>query len=181
MHNRNHNQEEDTYQCRHIHTDGRRCGSPCLRHEPFCYFHHTSRRPIEDAPARKARLGTFAFPGVAELSDRSGIQLALAQVLERIASNDLDPRRAGLLLYGLQIAALNLPKPSPKAVDIYVEEVVEDPALGTLAHAATIEELTPRSEATRILDDLLGDEPERYPLSRTSCPSSRPSPQHLHW
>jgi hypothetical protein len=31
--------------CRHIHTSGRRCGSPALRGEPFCYHHHTTRRP----------------------------------------------------------------------------------------------------------------------------------------
>jgi hypothetical protein len=44
--------------------------------------------------------------------DRSAIQLAIGEVLRRIASNDIDPHRAGLLLYGLQIASLNLPKPA---------------------------------------------------------------------
>ena len=31
--------------CRHIHTSGSRCGSPALRGESFCYYHHTTRRP----------------------------------------------------------------------------------------------------------------------------------------
>ena len=31
------------YRCRHIFIDGRRCGSPSLRREPFCYYHHTTR------------------------------------------------------------------------------------------------------------------------------------------
>ncbi len=40
--------EPKRYQCRHIFTDGHRCGSPCLRHEDFCYYHHTTRRPVQD-------------------------------------------------------------------------------------------------------------------------------------
>ena len=57
-----------------------------------------------------------------------GIQLAIADVLQRIASNDIDPRRAGLLLYGLQIASLNLPKPSATPQPfVPVDDTVEDP------------------------------------------------------
>ena len=33
------------FQCRHIHAAGRQCGSPALRNEQFCYFHHTTRLP----------------------------------------------------------------------------------------------------------------------------------------
>ena len=93
---KDYDRSEDTrFQCRHIFPDGHRCGSPCLRSEELCYYHHTTRRPIQDAAARKARLGTFEFPGPDQLADRSGILHAIALVLERIASNDLDPRRAG--------------------------------------------------------------------------------------
>src|SRR5258708_40196450 len=45
--------------------------------------------------------------------DRSAIQRSIGEVLLRIARNEIDPKRAGLLLYGLQIASLNLP-PVPK-------------------------------------------------------------------
>jgi hypothetical protein len=44
-----------------------------------------------------------------DLEDRASIQLSIAEVLSRLAANDLDPKRAGLLLYGLQIASCNLP------------------------------------------------------------------------
>jgi hypothetical protein len=30
------------YQCRHIFTDGRRCASPCLSQQEFCYYHPPS-------------------------------------------------------------------------------------------------------------------------------------------
>jgi hypothetical protein len=104
------NEVPKQYQCRHIFTDGHRCASPCLRDEEFCYYHHTTRKPFANPTQRRSRRSTFHLP-LPDLNDRSGIQLAIGQVLQRIASNDIDPRRAGLLLYGLQIASLNLPKP----------------------------------------------------------------------
>jgi hypothetical protein len=100
------------YQCRHIFTDGHRCGSPCLRGEDLCYYHHTTRKPIADPQQRRGRRSTFDLPLP---EDRSAIQQSIGEVLQRIASNDIDPRRAGLLLYGLQIASLNLPNPPPTA------------------------------------------------------------------
>ena len=37
--------EPKKYYCRHIFTDGHRCGSPALRNQHFCYYHHATRRP----------------------------------------------------------------------------------------------------------------------------------------
>ena len=34
------------YLCRHIFTDGHRCGSRALLHENFCYYHHAHRKPV---------------------------------------------------------------------------------------------------------------------------------------
>ena len=93
-----------------IFTDGRRCGSPCLRGEDLCYYHHTTRKPVADATPQDPR-STFDLPLP---EDQSAIQLSIGQVLQRIAANEIDPRRAGLLLYGLQIASLNLPKQPPR-------------------------------------------------------------------
>ena len=76
------------YQCRHIFTDGRRCGSACLRHEEFCYYHHTTRRPAENPHQRRTRRTTFDLPLP---EDRSAIQHSIGEVLRRIASNDIDP------------------------------------------------------------------------------------------
>src|SRR5882724_2317706 len=120
------------YQCRHIFTDGHRCGSPCLRHEELCYYHHTTRRPIENPRERRARQSAFDLP---QPEDRSAIQCSIGEVLQRIARNEIDPRRAGLLLYGLQIASLNLPPAPRKPVREIepVEEIVLDPKLGILA------------------------------------------------
>jgi len=37
--------------CHHLFPDQHRCGSPALRNEPFCYFHHPERKPTR-APRR---------------------------------------------------------------------------------------------------------------------------------
>ena len=33
------------YLCRHVHTNGNRCGSPALRAQNFCYYHDRTRLP----------------------------------------------------------------------------------------------------------------------------------------
>jgi hypothetical protein len=184
--------EPTLFQCRHIFTDGRRCASPALRnsslptaHEPFCYFHHTTRRPAPAPKTRRARaadarLGsrsTFTLPRPCELSERSGIQLAIGQVLERIASNSLDPRRAGLLLYGLQIASLNLPKdPAPQSLDsTTVTELTLDPVLGPLAPPATLDQSLPKGSAQLLLEKLCYAEATRPLAPENPNPSSLPS------
>ena len=162
------------YQCRHIFTDGRRCASPCLRQQEFCYYHHTTRRPVADPRQRRSRRSTFDLP---HPEDRSAIQSSIGEVLRRIASNDIDPRRAGLLLYGLQIASINLPRPNrstrqssfngrsryngPTIRDeedtpetTLVEEIIVDPKLGTIAPRAEVVE---KEERLSIVGQLLRD------------------------
>jgi len=149
------------YQCRHIFTDGHRCGSPCLRSENLCYYHHTTRRPAQNPHTRHARRSTFELPLP---EDRSAIQHSIGQVLQRIAANDIDPRRAGLLLYGLQIASLNLPKqqPTAKSAPETVEEITTDPELGLLAPPAEVGHATKRKSAVaQLLEKILEDEAAR--------------------
>ena len=44
------------------------------------------------------------------VEDTASIQLALIDVLQALAANQLDTKRAGLLLYGLQVASANAAK-----------------------------------------------------------------------
>jgi len=154
-------EEPKRYQCRHIFTDGRRCGSPSLRHEELCYYHHTTRRPVEKPRTREPH---FDLPLP---EDRSAIQSAIGQVLQRIARNEIDPKRAGLLLYGLQIASLNLPReaaPTPKssraAEPDLVEEVIADPIYGPLAPRAELGQTKHQSVIQALLENLRDDPPE---------------------
>jgi hypothetical protein len=165
------------YQCRHIFTDGRRCASPCLRQQEFCYYHHTTRKPVADPGQRRSRRSTFylALP-----EDRSAIQASIGQVLQRIAANEIDPRRAGLLLYGLQIASLNLPKiqtPNKSAaVPQTVEEITIDPELGVLAPRAEVSKATERkSTVAKLIERIMQEEPPA-PFRHTRQTEQQPAP-----
>jgi len=92
-------------QCRHVLLSGLRCGSPALQKEYFCYYHHSTRKPVENLRERRAHQSTFVLPA---LEDRTSIQLALGEILARIADHTLDTKRAGLLLQTLQVAKSNL-------------------------------------------------------------------------
>jgi hypothetical protein len=155
MHGTQSNPKPARFACRHIFTDGRRCASFCLRGEEFCYYHHNSRRPvpIQEIQHRKLHREEFRLPN---LEDRSAIQAAISEVLQRIAANEIDPRRAGLLLYGLQIASLNLPRPDPTAKPAkMVEEVVEDPTYGPIApRCERHKKIKPLGAAAQLLSDL---------------------------
>ena len=87
--------------CHHLHPTGRRCGSPALRGEQFCFFHHPTRRP----PTRKAARIPFDVPPI---TDPEKLQITLSEIIRRLADNTLDTKRASLLLVTLQMAKANL-------------------------------------------------------------------------
>ena len=167
------------YQCRHIFTDGHRCGSPCLKREQFCYYHHTTRRPAGNTRARGPEQAEF---DISIPEDRSAIQSAIGEVLRRIARNEIDPKRAGLLLYGLQIASLNIARQTEPTRDTApVEEITADPELGTLAPTA---EITPPSQrkgfAATLLEEFRRQQQEAQPAAKkpqwaSGDPSAKPA------
>jgi hypothetical protein len=90
--------------CTHVFDDHHTCGSPALRGERLCYFHHPDRKPVQNPYARRARRG-FHLPAP---TNRHELQHALGEIIQRLASNRLDTQRASLLLYSLQIAGQSL-------------------------------------------------------------------------
>ena len=111
------------FQCRHIFTDGHRCGSKCLRDQDFCFYHHSARKPKPIPDLYRDSQSSFELPAP---EDRSAIQAGIGLVLQRIASGCLDSKRAGLILYGLQIASLNLPRATPSSEESVVEVTLDD-------------------------------------------------------
>ncbi len=162
---------ENRFQCRHVFTDGHRCQSPALRQENFCYYHHTTRKPVpkQELAKRKSRRATLHIPLP---EDRSAIQHSIGQVLQLLGSNELDTKRAGLLLYGLQIASQNLPKPNPKAYPWpTVDEITED---GLAPVAEFREDNQPKSEAERMVEEWISGRDEH---SQTQ-PANLSEPNH---
>ena len=90
-------------ECRHIMPSREKCHAAALRGTPYCYFHTRVHRVAKAKPEPK-----YAPLKLPVLEDRSAIQLALAQILDALASARIDSKQAGLLLYGLQIASTNI-------------------------------------------------------------------------
>jgi len=84
----NNDQPDNDYQCHHIFPDNARCGSPRMRNEQFCYYHHDSRRPVVRPHERLARRSTFSL---FTPTNYDAIQESLGELLIRIAANDIDP------------------------------------------------------------------------------------------
>ncbi len=93
-------------ECRHIMTDGNKCHAMALREKPYCFFHMRVHRVVAESkkPSKaKDRKFEFAFP-----DSQVSIQLSIFQLLNAIGSSQIDPKRAGQLLYCLQIATQNV-------------------------------------------------------------------------
>ena len=78
--------------------NGRKCHSPALRGKPFC-FHH-AKLHFRNGATRKPR----DLPQSA-IEDLRGIQAAVNNAITALSSPLIDTRRAGLLIYGLHLAA----------------------------------------------------------------------------
>lgn len=90
-------------ECRFIKANGLKCQSPALRGWPFCYFHARTRVVV---PRRK-RFAEKPFE-LTPPENADAFQAALCEILDAIASSRITPKRAGTLLYGLQLAQKTL-------------------------------------------------------------------------
>jgi len=106
----------DAPRCQHVKADGTRCGSPALTQRPYCYAHAQMLRPAQP-------LGPLPA-----LEDANGIQCALMQVADALVRDQIDYKRAALLLYALQIASANLKRVrfEPFMPDDVVRDVLAD-------------------------------------------------------
>ncbi len=103
--------------CAHIKADGIRCGSPALRGRSFCYFHHHN---ADHRPRRQTRSVNVPFP-----EDAASVQVGLYNVMLAIIDRRIEERRAGQLLWALQIAASHSGK-LPFERHIYMSQSVTE-------------------------------------------------------
>jgi len=138
--------------CRHIRTNGLRCRAFALKDKPFCYphekanAHHRNLKPepdrsivihsqhddpdflrknplVADYYDLKPKALHLEFP---PLEDRQSIQVALSMLLTALAQDRIDAKRAGPLLYGLQVASANAKTLIPSADSNSIREVIVD-------------------------------------------------------
>ena len=118
--------------CRHVKINGRQCKSPALTGSPLCYFHaklHKRHRKLRDSAPENAEAATGSLVGLPEtgpitpknvvaaqaslrlalpaLEDADSVQVSISLVIAALASGQIEPSRARVLLYGLQLASAN--------------------------------------------------------------------------
>jgi hypothetical protein len=84
--------------CSRIKTGGTQCGSPKMKDHIYCFTHYQ----MLDARAEKLVLPP--------LEDANAIQTAVMLVQRALIDDEITEKKAGLLLYSLQIAAANVDK-----------------------------------------------------------------------
>ena len=84
-------------ECRHILPTGRKCHSPALRVKSYCY-HHMKLQFRRWGSRDPKTLKTIAHESL------SSLQTAVAEALTSLRSPLTDPKRAAVILYGLNLA-----------------------------------------------------------------------------
>jgi hypothetical protein len=89
-------QADQAPRCQWVKDDGTPCGSPKMRKGDFCFAH---MQMMEMRPKK------LQLPAV---EDANAIQMAIMEVQRALIDDEITEKKAGLLLYSLQIAAANL-------------------------------------------------------------------------
>lgn len=156
--------------CSHVRTNGTVCQSPALRESNFCYFHQRERqRQHNFRQARTVKLSTktparddmdaeilesLALP---VLEDAAAIQVAASVLIKAVTSNHITERRAGLALYALQIAALNLPRVRLNLYDTDAIAATDPEPIDKLVSFEPVDQQSLASAAMGIGKDDVGD------------------------
>jgi hypothetical protein len=101
--------------------NGTQCGSPALRWRRLCFFHDRINRERAKIAKDTTAQRRFDLP---LLEDANSVQVAVMKVMQMLGSGRMDHRTAGLMLYALQTASINLRKADFEASD--ATEVVID-------------------------------------------------------
>lgn len=122
--------QADIRRCQHIKANGTQCGSPALRKEAWCFYHRESRpERVEVRGENGQACGQVLVP---VFEDAGSIQTMVRQVVMLVLEGKIDSKKAGTVLYGLQIASSNLKRmeaerPRPTQVVVDTEKVAETP------------------------------------------------------
>ena len=92
--------------CQHIKMSGDRCRASALRDQRFCRFHNCCGPvQVDVSPSAAEPAAPFFLP---VLEDATSIQATITQICEHLLHRRLDAKKAGVLLYAMQVASSNL-------------------------------------------------------------------------
>src|SRR5262249_43654688 len=117
--------------------DGTSCGSPQMRKHIYCYAH----RQMMEARALALRLPA--------LEDANAIQISLMRVQKALIDDTITAKKAGLLLYSLQLAVTNIGQTTFGEADereLVTDVVDEEEALGRNQNPLTTEDTEQHGE-----------------------------------
>jgi hypothetical protein len=153
-------QADEAPRCVWVREDGTVCRSPRMKNDIHCYAHYRMR---------DARAENLWLP---PLTDANAIQMAVMLVQRALIDDEISEKKAGLLLYSIQIAATNVDKTTFGEAD---EEMVTEtqPENDVMdAHKDRMEarkriEKVRKQSLPRIDADERGSENQNLPLIHT--------------
>ncbi len=155
--------------CEKVREDGTVCGCPQMKGYRYCYAHE---RMLE---MRSSRLELPA------LEDANAIQMAIMRVQKALIDDEISEKKAGLLLYSLQMASSNLKNTtftdSKKQV---VTEMVESPRTPTSKNQVLPLINTDDTDLQKPLPRINADERGSGKRQRKSQPLPMAEVQHEH-
>jgi len=101
---------EKDHVCRHEFHDGSACMNVASPREHFCRWHRTAaeREARRIAYAKRRTKNAIRDLQIPMIEDPESLQLAIHEVMDAIIDGRVKDRRAGHLLYALQLAQSNL-------------------------------------------------------------------------
>ena len=136
--------------CSAIKADGTGCGSPKMNNHIYCYAH---------SKMLEARAEKLALP---RLEDANAIQMAVMLVQRALIDDEISEKKAGLLLYSLQIAATNVEKTT------FGQAADEDMVTETMKEDAAIRHHAESVERRKKLEEIQGRIPPLIEMDRTA-------------
>jgi hypothetical protein len=160
------------HECRHIKASGSKCHAAALSEKPYCYYHHRAHQSIGRAAAPSAPYEQKELE-MPFLEDRGAVQIALSEVVSAIANHRIDLKRAGLLIYALQVASSNAKNPQDLIATQQVRERSENEAGDELAPEITTyekedPEYVPADDELTLRDLLLREVRRLHAQGRTT-------------
>lgn len=139
--------------CQHLRTNGTQCGAPALREQKFCYHHRENQPEQVKVKGEDGETSTVLIP---LWEDGASIQIMVRKVAVMLLEGKIDSRKAGLVLYALQIASTNLKRvdeeePRPPRVVVDTEKVAETP-MGMTPWSSSPQGHEPESDASGELE-----------------------------
>ena len=120
---------DEAPRCGWIREDGTVCKSPRMKNDIYCYAH---------CQMRHARAEKLWLPA---LTDANAIQMAVMLVQQALIDDEISEKKAGLLLYSIQIAAANVHKTTFGQADEEMVTEIQPEDAAMVAHSERMEKL----------------------------------------